>query len=328
MKLVTLIPAFKVQYFESLLNSLAMQTVKPEKILVSDDSAGDDFLDACGSRFYQKLTQRLNIDCKVGPKQGQYANIQSLIEELTPDVTHFHVLCDDDIIYPAFYQKHLAAQRAASTLASFSKRRIVDSNGESLEAPEYPRELVSVGDSIALVDAEYLFKTTLPTCHNWLGEFSNTVFTTAARQLFLDPRFNGIVHYGLYDLGIFLRSALANDVIFINEYQGAFRRSPEQHSSQTKGPVFRSSILAWLALAVGSYQAERITEIELLRCAQTVFSLLGIFFPDDKQAGKVLALKDSLSQRHVQVFCEEFLELWPMFLQHLAPQKRRARPVK
>ncbi len=77
MKLVTLIPAFKVQYFESLLNSLAMQTVKPEKILVSDDSAGDDFLDACGSRFYQKLTQRLNIDCKVGPKKGQYANTQS-----------------------------------------------------------------------------------------------------------------------------------------------------------------------------------------------------------------------------------------------------------
>jgi len=317
--ITTLIPAFKVQYFEDLLISLRSQLVKPDRVIISDDSKNNDFIRAVEDKSFHDLTRMLNIEVIEGPKRGHYANIQQLVRKLSDGGSYFHVLCDDDIIYPEFYKQHLESYSSAEALCSFSKRWIALESGQPVSVAAYPPVVASCGDKSLLVDADYLFQSILPICNNWLGEFSNTVFKKEADTFFLEPKFRGIYHYGLYDLGIYLRCARRHGALFVNDYLGAFRRSSTQHSSQTKSPTFRSSCVAWMAVSIAAYQDGKITKEQMFSCGKIVFSLLQLHFKDDPEAEKVLALDLLVRQKNSKSYIRDFLAVWPLFLKHIDP---------
>jgi hypothetical protein len=322
MKVVTLVPAFKVEFFEELLLSLRSQTLQPARVVISDDSKGNDFLRAARDPACRKLMRGLHVELVEGPKSGHYANIRSLVRAVSGDEGCFHVLCDDDVIYPEFYWHHLQAQRSFGTLFSFSKRWTALRGGQPCAVPPYPPELRDASALLKPVSAAYLFRTTLPYCNNWLGEFSNVVFNAGAAAMFLKSELNGVPYFGLFDLGTYLRCALQHDAVHVNQYLGAFRRSAGQHSSQVQGPVYRSSILAWLALSIAVYRQQGITESELANCSGIVMRWLRQHFASDGDVAKVLALEPRLRAGDTAAFTGEFLGLWPSFLGHLHPSLR------
>ncbi len=319
MQLTTLIPAFNPQYLQELLIAVGSQVRKPDLIIISDDSRNNDFLSALGQKKMQRLAQGLNIETSEGPKKGQYANFRHLVSKLTDDDTHFHLLCDDDIIYPDFYKRHLQAHTSSAALATFSRRWIAVESGQPESAANYPAAIADSANKFVLVNDDYLFKTTLPVMNNWLGEFSNTVFKKDARDLFLDPRLNGVCHYGLYDLGIYLRSARSHGCLLINEHLGAFRRNPSQHSSQTQSPTFRCSVVAWVALSIAASQQDKISEADLVTTAKRVFSILKKYFAQDPKVQRVLALEVLIDQRRTEAFASQFLDILPAFQDHIDP---------
>lgn len=319
----TLIPAFKHEFFEQLLVALNAQVVKPDRIIISDDSKEDLFLSSVGKTAFRELFEGLNIEIVQGPKKGQYANFRHLVKLLTDEDTCFHILCDDDIIDPGFYQMHRKAQASSDALCSFSKRRIARANGLTTSAGHYPPAITRSRHKMMLLETEFLYRSTLPAMNNWLGEFSNTVLKNDAISFFLQPSLNGICHYGLYDLGIFLRASEQNGSILINEYLGAFRQSPSQYSSQTGSPTYRSSILAWIALSIAAYRGGRLTKEQLFSCAATATNVLKQYFMEDPDAKEILALEDLILQRAVEPYIESFLSIWPIFLRHIDQELMR-----
>jgi hypothetical protein len=317
--ITTLIPAFKVQYFRELLISLRGQLVKPGRVIISDDSKNNDFIRAAEDKKYHDLIRNLNIEVIEGPKRGHYANIQQLVRKLSGGDNFFHVLCDDDIIYPEFYKQHLESHSSSEALCSFSRRWIALESGQPVSVAAYPPVVTSSGEKSLLVDADHLFQSILPNCNNWLGEFSNTVFKKEADTFFLEPKFCGIHHYGLYDLGIYLRCARRHGGLFVNDYLGAFRRSSTQHSSQTKSPTFRSSCVAWIAVSIAAYQDGKITKEQMFSCGKIVFTLLRMHFSNDPEAAKVLALETLVRQKNTKSYIRDFLAVWPLFLKHIDP---------
>lgn len=318
-RVTTLIPAFKHEFFEQLLNALNAQVVKPDRILISDDSKENLFLRSVERQEFRELLEGLNIQVVQGPKNGQYANFRHLVNLLSYEDTCFHVLCDDDIIDPGFYHMHRKAHASSEALCSFSKRRITRANGQTTSPGHYPPGIARSNHKMILLEAEFLYSSTLPTMNNWLGEFSNAVFKKDAIRFFLQPSLNGICHYGLYDLGIFLRASEQKGCILINEYLGAFRQSPSQYSSQIGSPTYRSSILAWIALSIAAHRGDRLTSEQLFSCAASATSVLKQYFREDLAAKKVFALEGLISQRAIEPYIESFLSIWPIFLRHIDP---------
>lgn len=317
MQVTTLVPAFKHQYFEQLLIALQSQVVKPARVIVSDDSPDGAFLRSVREGTLRELTGGLNLEVIEGPGKGHYANFRHLVHALPDRESAFHILCDDDLIYPEFYQLHLAAHRSAAALCSFSRRWIARESGQPVAVARCPPVVATSRQRMLLLDSEFLFRSTLPGMTNWLGEFSAAVFKPEAANCFLEPSMAGICHYGLYDLGIFLRSSVQSRALFINEHLGAFRRSDAQFSSQTASPVFRSSIVAWLALSVAAHNEGRLNDSELLGGFGPVMAMLRRHFANDPDAAKVIELQGLVQQREVAHYKDAFLSLWPLFLQHI-----------
>jgi hypothetical protein len=108
MSLITLIPAFKVNYFEETLHSLSRQSVLPDKIIISDDSKNGAVIEYADRLLKTKMA---NLQDKVilieGPKEGAHTNIVSLIDGFIENLEdRFHVLFDDDILSDKFYEMH------------------------------------------------------------------------------------------------------------------------------------------------------------------------------------------------------------------------------
>jgi len=319
LKITTLVPAFKVQFFLQLLVSLRCQAVKPHRVIISDDTENNDFIEAMKEGRYAEAAGELDIELVEGPKLGHYANFRSLVDRLPGDSTHFHVLCDDDIIYPDFYRQHLRAHESAATPCSFSKRWIALANGQPAMGDRYPVPLDAPQSMVQRVEADYLFHSTLPFCHNWLGEFSNAVFSREAAPLFLEPKLAGILHYGLYDLGTFLKSARDHGALVINEHLGAFRRSRFQHSAQPESPTVRLSYAAWIALSIAAFRIGKLSQAQLFGCAERTLAVLRKLYAADTRAKEVIALEPVVAGGDVESFIGGFLAAWPSFYRHLDP---------
>ncbi|MEM1112368.1 MAG: hypothetical protein AAGI11_10715 [Pseudomonadota bacterium] len=133
----------------------------------------------------------------------------------------------------------------------------------------------------------------------------------------LTQEWRGIEHYGLFDLGIFLRGSARSGALIINEELGAFRRSGSQVSSQTQSPTFRASILAWAALGSAAHNQGKLNDSEYRHCCLRSLGLLNHHFANDAKAREVIALHRLLKSGEVREFKARFLALWPGFLEHV-----------
>ena len=319
MTITTLIPAFKVTYFAELVSCLNHQSVKPDKIIVSDDSSGNEFLKASREEWFRRMAGGLDIELLEGPKQGQYANMRFLVNSLPAETHYFHLLCDDDLIYPEFYRMHLQSLSRSDAQCSFSKRWVSTETGQPSGVACFPGLIMSSSDRLLLLEPEFLFKSTLPEFNNWIGEFSNIVFRKSADSLLLDPKINGICHYGLFDLGIVLRCAMAKGSMFVNEHLGVFRQSPSQHSSQIQSPTMKSSAVAWIALSIAAYQLKYLNEEELFRSGRLAMNVIRRNYAGDAKMERILSLEPEIAQQDSASYIEKFLPLWPSFHEHIHP---------
>lgn len=270
MSLVTLIPAYKPEFFDVVLAGLECQSKLPSKILISDDSADAAVISMTERWLKKSPASRIasRIECFVGPRQGAHANVASLLAHAhMAQADYFHVHFDDDVIEPSFYACHLEALARHPGMLSINKRRFIDADGNALAINQYPSFINQTRESLVLVSERTVYGTALPAMINWLGELTNCVFSVGARDVLENMRFgDGICYYGLGDLGAVLRLSEKNAFVFVNRTLSGFRLSHLHTSARKASPVFLASLWAWWALAIHAKRTQRITVEEYDEC--------------------------------------------------------------
>lgn len=258
MRITTLIPAFKPQFLIELLTCLRHQTVKPAKIIFSDDSPENAFVSMLTNEPLKSLVMDLNIEVVVGPKRGGLANVRQLLgmfreQVVEEDKEIFHFLFDDDIIYPSFYERHLQAYQSANLKCVVSRRWNALESGQPIR-DDLPIPIVVANSPhrVLALDAPMLFAHTVGSSKNWLGEFSNATFKADMAAQLDDNSLAGISYAGLEDLGGFLKASLLGPVGFIQDHLGYFRQSATQNSSNPMGRPLKLAFLAYIALAIAA----------------------------------------------------------------------------
>lgn len=270
MRLTTLIPAYKPKYLAELLLALRHQSVKPERIIVSDDSPDLAFTHALGSEPLRSVIADLNVQVIRGPHNGGWANFLHLLQVWNGATELFHFLLDDDIIYPAFYERHLFAHANTDTLCSISRRWTANETGQPIRDLPLPEVVSTHPHRLLSLTAQTMFSTTIARSANWLGELSNVVLRAECAGDVAAASLDGISYIGLEDLGAYLRASLRKPVTYLNEHLGYFRLSAEQHSANPMGRALKKAHLAYLALAIAA------RNIGQLSAAQTAQVLAGL----------------------------------------------------
>jgi hypothetical protein len=329
MKFTTLIPAYKPKYLVELLTALRHQTVKPAKIIVSDDSSDRAFINALSAEPLRSTVADLHIEVVRGPCQGGLYNFRHLLKLYTQDPQRselFHVLLDDDILYPRFYERHLEAHQIAQMPCVVSRRWSAQENGQptrdNLPVPSaignHPQRMLALGPEI-------LFPHLVGTSSNWLGEFSNVTFRTGMAPELDDNSLGGISFAGLEDLGAFLKVSLHGSIGYLNEYLGYFRQSANQNSANPMGRPLKLAFLAYVALAIASRKLQRLTLEQSQAAIQKASSFVLFHYGGESDMRDMCALLPALigSEPGAE---QAFLVAWEQFSQGGSEQHTPSTP--
>lgn len=313
MSIATLIPAYKTRYISELFAGIQNQTHHPSIIIVSDDSPNGEFRKVLESYEIRPLLANLNIFVHEGPRNGAYANFKKILRLWGQSTELVHIMFDDDVMYPDFYQRHLNAHATAGISCSISRRWVAGDTGFPIKGQPIPENIAQHSNRLLAIDADVAFMTTIPRCSNWMGEFSNVVFRSEVIPVLFKPEFDGVSYAGLWDLGAFLAASLVAPIGYIQEYLGFFRSNDQGHSSQIFGPYMKSAVLAYAALALGGERIGKISETQKKEC----FSIL-------RNAVKTHYSSENDMQPFIEVFSEmasdqndaedRFLDIWNDFL--------------
>lgn len=250
MQFTTLVPAFKPQYLEALLAALQAQTLKPVRVVISDDSPDGAFVERLSAPGMEALRQALGLEVVRGPRQGPWANMQQLMRLYGGRTPLFHMLFDDDLPYPSFYARHAEMHQRHGPQAVVSRRWYAREDGQPIGDLPVPAAIDAHPERALALPAPLLFQHTVATATNWLGEFSNATFTADMLPFFDLPQLAGLPLYGLEDISAFLAAAQQRPLVYLNEHLGYFRISPTQNSRQPLAPTFKRGVLAWIPLAL------------------------------------------------------------------------------
>jgi hypothetical protein len=326
MKITTLVPAYKPKYLIELLTSLRHQTVKPARIIFSDDSPDQAFVSALTSEPLKSVLADLNVLVVPGPRSGAYNNFRSLLDVWSGETELFHFLLDDDIIYPAFYERHLIAHTSAKISCSISRRWTAMESGLPLRDLPVPAVVDTHGNRLLSLDAKVLFSTTAAVSTNWLGEFSNAVFVADLADMVRDPRMDSISYAGLEDLGSFLNASLRAPIGYINDHLGYFRTSTQQHSANIMGTPWKMAHLAYITLAIAGRRLGQVSAEQAATCLASLGPIIGSRYANEPDMGDICALMPALASGSMSAE-EQFLSLWHIYSGDAAYQISSALPV-
>jgi hypothetical protein len=318
MQFTTLIPAYKPKYMIELLSAIRHQTVKPAKVIISDDSPDQAFLTALTSEPLKGLTEDLNIQVFQGPRVGAWKNFVYLLNLYGSDADTqtelFHILLDDDFIYPNFYERHLYAHCLENVPCVISRRWTAVESGQPVrDNLPVPPIISGHAQRIVTLDAGLLFSQTAATSQNWLGEFSNATFTCALASDVADSSLAGVSYSGLEDLGAFLKSSLKGQVAYINEYLGYFRINEEQHSANPMGRPLKLAFLAYAGLAISSRKLGFITNEQSHAALNRVSDFVLQHYSNEQDMTEINANLSSFAKYGFKEE-ESFLEAWHKFV--------------
>ena len=313
MKITTVIPAFKSQYLIQLLTALVHQTVPPDKVIFSDDSPNQDFFRILASNSIKEMVAHLNIEVIVGPHKGAFANGRQCIEVWNQETELLHMLCDDDIIYPHFYESHKRAHMSGNFSSSVSRRWYANENGHPLSrALPVPEIIANHSQKMLSLDANILFWTTVAQGKNWLGEVSNTVMRKETASLVASRIYGDIAFCGLEDLGAFVCGAISNPICYINEHLGYFRLNDGQNSAQTMGMPIKLAYLAYIALAIIGRNAGLISAVQTKSVIDLVGPAFMWYFKNEDDVDELRILLPGLISAETGAE-ERFLKSWGKF---------------
>ena len=261
----TLIPAVRADFLESVLIGLSNQSLKDFDILIADDSPNkiitQMFLD--GPLAIYKKTLKIEVCKGAGSELGNH----NLLFNLWGGSTEYaHIHHDDDIIFPDFYRQHVTAHENMKVLMTVSSRWLTKRDGIPHYFSGLPGQLEQSNDHYVILTPGFVAGSTLSSCRNWLGEFTNVVMSKKLLTVVSQLKDYGDGPYGgILDMNLYLRVAAAGcDIGYIRDHLGAYRLPPpEAHyrSPQTKGGQIHRAW--WLASAVEAWQGALITDAVL-----------------------------------------------------------------
>lgn len=315
MQITTLIPAYKEAYLPELLQCLRSQSHKPGKIIFSDDSPGGIYRATLFSDELAPLRAGLDIECAEGPRKGGgYANMLHLLKVWNARTELLHLLLDDDVIYPEFYERHLIAHASLKLSCSVSRRWSADEQGRPLKSDlPLPPAVARHPNRLLTLDAGVLFATTAIDGKNWLGEFSNAVFHADTLPALLNPSFGTVSYAGLWDLGAFMAASLVGPVGYVHEHLGFFRTGPAGNSSKFFGPYMKSAFLGYVALVMGGAEIGRYTPEQARGAYGRLGPVLAQYYGSQDDMKPFIALMPALAQGDALAEAS-FRELWKAFL--------------
>lgn len=260
--ITTLIPAYKSQHLGELFLGLKTQTFRDFRVVLSDDSPGGAITDLIRRGAYDALIDAIDLVVVPGPRQGSFRNVRHLLREwgATSPLVHLHM--DDDVIYPDFYRLHAMTHASARVGASVSQRWLTSADGRPVAHLPLPDFIEQQGQRIVAVDRPVLYASTIAVCQNWLGECSNAVLSQAAARRLQSGRINGLSYYGLGDIGVLIDVAQESPIAFLHDHLSGFRSHPAQATARVASHALRCGHLAWVALAVATFEAGLLPEAQ------------------------------------------------------------------
>lgn len=312
MSITTLIPAYKPQYLNDLLVALRYQSVKPERIIFSDDSPQQAFVAALNSEPLKSTLVDLRVEVVAGPRAGAYANCRHLLQTWNGSSELVHFLLDDDVIYPDFYARHLAAHATGQYECTISRRWTALESGQPVAELPRPLALAQHPHRLVSIDADVAFTTTLPFCNNWFGELSNAVFHRDLRAAIDTAQLADISFAGLEDIGSFLCAALRRPVGYLNDSLGFFRVSPGQNTQQVQGRQMKLAYLAWIALTLAAQRLGKLTREQTVEGLTRAAHLILTHYQHTADMAAFCELLPALVALQPAAI-EHFLKLWDEF---------------
>jgi hypothetical protein len=318
MDIVTLVPAYKPQYLPDLLSSLRLQTRPSQHIVFSDDSKQGEYRTVLFSEGLAPLRQGLSIECVEGPRRGGYPNIVRLVELWAGRSALVHVMLDDDLLYPSFYERHLVAHASARFSCSISRRWTASETGQPISGQPVPSAVEQTAHRLVSLDSDVVFMTTASECRNWFGEFSNAVFRAETVPILLKPAFEGVSYAGLWDLGAFMAASLQAPIGYIQDHLGSFRTGGQGNSGQLYGPYMKAAHLGYAALGLGGRRLGRYSDTQAQRCFSTIANALQVRYAAQDDMHPFIPLLTAMAQgadRATAAAAEaRFLLLWQAYL--------------
>lgn len=312
MSFTTLIPAYKPNYVNQLMTALQAQSLKPSRVIISDDSPDGAFLRMLGDPAHASIVERLNIEVVRGPCQGAWPNFQHLLRLHANRTPYLHILLDDDVLYPSFYARHLEAQALSPSGCVVSRRWYAHEGGQPTHDLRVPASINARQERYLALPGSVLFPTSLGVCTNWLGEFSNMTFSSRWTESLIQPLVGGIRCNGLEDIGSALMVAQTAPVAWINEHLGYFRLNPHQGTHQPMSRNFKRGALAWTAMAVGARRSGFLDEASAAASlAHSVRYVMRGYAEEADMQGFISVLPGVAAGDSVAT--ETFLTMWDTF---------------
>lgn len=251
-----LIPAFRPTFLRQAIASALTQGGEDFRILISDDSGGEDLLPIVES-FRDPRIRYL----RTAGRTGAGENCRNLWLNCETDRMMF--LFDDDLLLPDAVAE-LSAALATTPEASFAfgRRHIIDAEGRiTREAP--PNVPSRTVDGVALATA------LVGGVMNQIGELSN-VMINRARGVVVDDL---LTYAGLdlevnADVALYLNATRRGPAVGLGKPVAAFRRHGAQNSSAAFNPKFPFGVVEWELFVRGEYDAGRLPQAQALNAIE------------------------------------------------------------
>lgn len=250
--LTTLIPAYKPEHLGDTLESLRRQSLRDFRVVISDDSPGGAITEMIRDGRWRAATDTLDLLVVRGPGNARL-NHQRLLDLWDGSSALVHLLMDDDVIFPSFYETHVRALGRGDFALSASARWFSQVNATPASAPPLPAFINESPLHEVPVHADQLYQSVVVPCNNWVGELSNMLWTARGIANYPRPPVRGLNYYGLLDIGSVLHAVEDLPMVFVREHLGVFR----QHGNQTTHSVgqhcHRVAMLMWAAAALHAW---------------------------------------------------------------------------
>jgi len=291
--ITTLIPAYREEYLENVFLGLKNQTYKDFEIIISDDSPDRSISKNIHNGKYSNYTNFLKLKVFEGPG-GEIANHNFLIGVWSGSTPFAHINHDDDFIFPTFYEEHLKCHKLYSPGVSVSKRWFCNQSGIPVFSPKIPYEIEASDIKLLNLQPDYITQSILCETQNWLGEYSNCVFSQKILSAFSRIPEHGEPYFGLTDVPLFLLNSKAgNNLGFINQNLSAYRlpENPSYHDPYSLiGSLTR---LCWIVYAIYAWKDGFLNLTDMNRSLIKSFSKYLIEMPKNKLLHKMIDVYNS-----------------------------------
>jgi hypothetical protein len=224
-----------------------------------------------------------------------------------------NMMLDDDVLYPASYERHLVAHASAAFSCSISRRWTANEQGLPITGQPVPPAVAASAHRLLSLDAGAVFVSTAAQCCNWLGEFSNVVFSAAAAPVLLKPDFGGISYAGLWDLGAFMAASLQAPIGYLQDHLGYFRTGGPSNSSKFYGPYMKSAHLGYAALALGGQRIGMYTPQQAQHAYGSLHGAMVQRYGDQGDMHPFIALLPAMAAGD-ELAVQSFVETWNAYL--------------